>query len=133
MNCTTSKIEPSSSNSTSLKPARPTLKLSDGLDNFPIDPNASVPHGILPAPKDPKSFIQKPAKDRKLVKLPPCPIRIPIKIAAPKPQPKTKSTSSFIDNLLGAQNIMLSGSRQTIVSSNGTLTTKSPVKKYHWQ
>merc|ERR1711997_160347 len=107
---------------------------SKNLGFYEIDPTAGTSkQGFIPAPKINKivkGIDKKSIEIKKLMKMPPCPIRV----QPPKPPKVQKSASSFLDDLLNQQDAMLNTKKYktTISDSNGKITSSKIVRKSYF-
>lgn len=103
----------------------PTVKIygDRGLGSYEVDPTGGTSkQGRIPAP----ACLPTRAIDRKRVKMPPCPIRIP--------EPPKNQSKSFLADLLSAQNSMLTSTKyNTIISNNGDISHKSYTKTNYFK
>jgi len=123
-------------------PVTPQICGSNNLGFYEVDPTGGTSNiGKIPAPKVSKVVKGIDSKSVgvrenlvKLVKMPPCPIRIEKFVQKPK---KSTGGSSFLDDLLGAQDAMLNSGNskkyETKIDGNGRIISskKTGFSKYY--
>ena len=118
------------------KKVEPLIYGSKSLGFYEIDPTAGTSkQGSIPAPKIEKvvkGIDRKSSEIKKLMKMPPCPIRI--QPPKPKVQKSSSSSSSFLDDLLNQQDAMLNTKKYktTISDSTGKITSSKIVRKSYF-